>query len=178
MAYDSLLRLPYGISKRLNFPAQSLQQASRQLVGVMSHTQFTFWNKSTSKYFIYCHLCNLSDFWIYDILPHFEIFGKFHQWNFTIFRLEKYTNSFRMHSSSVILHQRFWLAIYQTLWILLTLSRRFFLDRLLILPHHLSIFFYKRMLGSRLYMIGLLNTPILIVIQYNLVQVYTTLLHM
>ena len=33
----------------MNFPAQSLQQASRQLVGVTSHTQFTFWNKSTSK---------------------------------------------------------------------------------------------------------------------------------
>ena len=48
MVYDSLLRLPYGISKRLNFPAQSLQQASRQLVGVTSHMRFTFWNKSTS----------------------------------------------------------------------------------------------------------------------------------
>ena len=47
-ANDSLLRLPYGISKRLNFPAQSLQQASRQLVGVTSHTRFTFWNKHIS----------------------------------------------------------------------------------------------------------------------------------
>ena len=47
--YDSLLQLPYGISKRLNFPSQSLQQASKQLVGVTSHMQFTFWNKSTSN---------------------------------------------------------------------------------------------------------------------------------
>ena len=47
--YDSVLQLPYGILKRLNFPAQSLQQASRKFVGVMSHTRFTFWNKSFSK---------------------------------------------------------------------------------------------------------------------------------
>ena len=33
----------------MNFPAKSLLQASRQLVGVTSHTRFTFWNESTSK---------------------------------------------------------------------------------------------------------------------------------
>ena len=53
IAQDSLLRLPYGILKRLNFPTRSLQQASRQLVGVTSPTQCTFWNQFTSNFSSY-----------------------------------------------------------------------------------------------------------------------------